>query len=147
MRYTLAGRLALDDFGGLKKLLNLFFVERLFVSIQRHATKARWHDAAIENDKKGYHQASGKFSHRGPSKNCLYCTPQRGRKQLFVCAARPQSWLHIVGDSPLHFPIAALSSVRLFFPVVGPQKSFSTWRMHEDSSSFACCGPCGSGIC
>src|ERR1700736_3536829 len=75
MRDASGGRPTLDDIGGLEKLLNLFLVERLFVSSQRLPRNAQGNDDASKNDKKGYHQASGKFSHRGPSE--IACTVRR----------------------------------------------------------------------
>src|ERR1700737_883773 len=82
MRDASGGRPTLDDVGGLEKLFNLFLVERLVVSGQRLPRNAQRNGDARCNDKKGYHQASGKFSHRGPSEIVCTVRPEGVRKQL-----------------------------------------------------------------
>jgi hypothetical protein len=67
-------------------------------------------------------------------------------RAIAICGRTDCRW--IAGDSPLHFPTAALSSVRLFFPGNRSitKRLLSTWRMHEDFSSFAFYGIRGSGV-
>src|ERR1700730_5144947 len=142
MRYALAGRLALDNVCDLKKLLDLFLVERLFVSSQRFPRNAPRNNAASENNnKKGYHQASGKLSHRGPSEIASTVRPTEGRNNFSLCRAAPVIAPHLLEillyTSLLrHYPLSVCS-----FLVIGPitKRMFSTWRMHEDFSSFAFC--------
>jgi hypothetical protein len=122
MRDAFAGRLALDDVGGLQKLLNLFLGERLIISTQHLQRNVQTNNEASCNDKKEYRQASGKFSHRESSENCLYCTPEGARKQLLFAPAGGShctTLLEILLYTYLlqHYPLSVCS-----YPVVGPRK-------------------------
>src|SRR6266480_5633870 len=102
MSDALAGGFALDDFGGLEKLLDLFFGQRSVVS----GTPSDREDDASENHQERSRQGPEIFLHgRCPPEIVLHCTP-RARAETTPIAARKS----FSADFSLLFSGAGLSS-------------------------------------
>src|ERR1700693_2827817 len=92
MRDACGGTPTLDNVGGLEKLLNLILGERLIVSSRRVPRKTQRNDDASENDRKEYHQASGKFSHRESLRKLPVLYPS-GPAETTFCLRRQATYI------------------------------------------------------